>query len=224
MGNLRRTVPLALAAVGAVVAYRAGRNAQLAFGTTEAERAAVLPGDELTPGADLVATRAVGIDAPPAQVWPWLVQMGQGRGGFYTYDALENLAGCDIHSADALVEEWQHLTVGDEVRLAPEVALRVAVLEPGRALVLHGAAPVDDDGPMPFDFTWAFVVKPDDDDGVASRLVVRERYVYRTSWADRMVEPVSWVSFVMTERMLRGIRERAERTPSGRAAATQAPR
>lgn len=219
MGILRRAVPLALAAVGAVVAYRAGRTAQLAYGSTEAERAAVLPGDHLTPGPDLVATRAVGIDAPPAAVWPWLAQMGQGRGGFYSYDALENLAGCDIHSADAVVEEWQHLAVGDEVRLAPEVALRVAVLEPGRALVLHGAAPADDDGPMPFDFTWAFVVEPADD-GVASRLVVRERYVYRTTWAGRMVEPVSWVSFVMTERMLRGIRERAERTPSGSAAST----
>ncbi len=207
---VRRTLLAAIAAAGAVAAYRQGRRAQLAFGATAEEEAAELPGDDLVEGADLVATRAITIRASAADVWPWLVQMGQGRGGFYSYDRLENLAGCDITSAEDVVPEWQGVHVGDEVRLHPEFALPVAVLLPQEALVLHGAGPVDDDGPVPFDFTWAFVLRPADDG--RTRLVVRERYGYRTGWAGRMVEPVSWVSFVMTERMLRGIRDRAERS------------
>lgn len=207
---VRRTLLAAVAAAGAVAAYRQGRRAQLAFGATAEEEAAELPGDDLVPGADLVATRAITIRASTADVWPWLVQMGQGRGGFYSYDRLENMAGCDIASADDVVPEWQGVEVGDEVRLHPEFALPVAVVRPQEALVLHGAGPIDDEGPVPFDFTWAFVLRPAGDG--RTRLVVRERYGYRTGWAGRMVEPVSWVSFVMTERMLRGIRDRAERS------------
>ena len=207
---VRRTLLAAVAAAGAVAAYRQGRRAQLAFGATAEEEAAELPGDDLVPTADLVATRAITIRATAADVWPWLVQMGQGRGGFYSYDRLENLAGCAITSADDVVPEWQGVQVGDEVRLHPEFALPVAVVRPQEALVLHGAGPVDDEGPVPFDFTWAFVLRPAGDG--RTRLVVRERYGYRTGWAGRMVEPVSWVSFVMTERMLRGIRDRAERS------------
>jgi hypothetical protein len=213
---IRRTLLAAVAAAGAAAAYRQGRRAQLAFGATPAEEAAVLPGDELVPAADLVATRATTIRATPAQVWPWVVQMGQGRAGFYSYSTLENLVGCDITNADDVVPEWQRVEVGDEIHLHPEFALPVAVVRPREALVLHGSGPTDDDGPVPFDFTWAFVLRPD---GPArTRLVVRERYGYRTGWAGRMVEPVSWVSFVMTERMLRGIRQRAERAAARDAA------
>lgn len=215
---VRRTLLAAAAAAAAVAAYRQGRRAQLAFGATPEEETADLPGDDLVPGADLVATRAITIRASTADVWPWLVQMGQGRGGFYSYDRLENLAGCGITSADAVVPEWQSVEVGDEVRLHPELALPVAVVRPGEAFVLHGAGPVDDDGPVPFDFTWAFVLRAVDER--STRLVVRERYGYRTGWAGRMVEPVSWVSVVMTERMLRGIRDRAERAAARRVRAT----
>jgi hypothetical protein len=207
---VRRTLLAAVAAAGAVAAYRQGRRAQLAFGATPEEQAAELPGDELVADADLVATRAITIRASAADVWPWLAQLGQGRGGFYSYDRLENLAGCDIRSADAVVPEWQGIAVGDEVRLHPEFGLPVAEVRPQEALVLHGAGPGDDDGDAPpFDFTWAFVLRPAGEG--RTRLLVRERYGYRTDWAGRMVEPVSWVSFVMTERMLRGIRDRAER-------------
>lgn len=220
---VRRTLLAAVAAAGAVAAYRQGRRAQLAFGATPQETSAELPGDDLIPAADLVATRAITIRASAADVWPWLAQLGQGRGGFYSYDRLENLAGCDIHSADDVVPQWQGVQVGDELRLHPDFGLPVAVVSPPEALVLHGAGPVDDEeegeDAVPFDFTWSFVLRQVDD--ATTRLVVRERYGYRTGWAGRMVEPVSWVSFVMTERMLRGIRDRAERaaartaTPQG---------
>ena len=63
----------------------------------------VLPGDELMAYADLTATRAVTVRASADAVWPWIVQLGQGRGGFYSYDFLENLVGCDIHGADRIV-------------------------------------------------------------------------------------------------------------------------
>ncbi len=195
------------------------RRWQLRWGTPAPLVDAPLPGDEVVDAADLVATRSIRIQAPAAQVWPWVVQLGQGRGGFYSYDALENLIGCDIHSAEHIVEDWQHLEVDDVVRLHPEVALRVVRVEPGEALVLEGSVPVtgassttsgDDHVPAaPYDFTWAFVVR-DADDG-SCWLVVRERYGYRRWWTWLLVEPVAAVGFVMTHRMLHGIRARAER-------------
>jgi hypothetical protein len=141
-------------------------------------------------------------------LWPWIAQIGQGRGGFYSYDFLENLVGCDIHSAERVVPEWQSIDGGDVVRLAPEVGLTVAVVEPGRALVLRGGVSIGRT-PPPYDFTWAFVLR-DQTDG-STRLVVRERYSYSRRWARLLVEPAELISFVMSQRMLRGIKERAER-------------
>jgi hypothetical protein len=112
------------------------------WGATSEELAATLPGDELVPHPDLTTTRAVTINARAADVWPWIAQLGQGRGGFYSYDALENLVGCDIHSTDRIVPAWQSVPVGAQVRLAPEVAMTVAVAEPGHALVLRGGIPM----------------------------------------------------------------------------------
>jgi hypothetical protein len=100
--------------------------------------------------------------------------------------------------------------VGDEVKLHPEVALGVAVLEPGRSLVLRGGVPMGRT-PLPYDFTWAFVLR--EGPGEATRLVVRERYGYTRPWAPVLVEPVEVLSFIMTQKLLRGIRDRAERTP-----------
>src|SRR5690606_2165248 len=105
------------AAVGAVASLPLLRGWAMTFGATDAELEAKLPGDELTPGADVVATRGITIAAPPERVWPWLVQIGQGRGGFYSYDALENLVGLDITSADRVEARWQDLAVGDLVHL-----------------------------------------------------------------------------------------------------------
>ncbi|WP_448631015.1 SRPBCC family protein [Cellulomonas soli] len=182
------------------------RTWSLQWGAREAELDATLPGDELLPGVDHCSTRAVTILAAPQDVWPWLVQLGQDRGGFYSYDAVENLLGLDIHSADRIDPAWQDLTVGDEVLLAPGVPLTVAVAERDRALVLRTPA---GGGPgAPYDFTWAFVLQALPDS--TTRLVVRERYAYRSGWSAVVVEPVSLVSFVMSQRMLRGIRDRAE--------------
>jgi hypothetical protein len=206
----RGTRRAVLAAAGAAVAtyLLLLRPWHLRWGASAAERDAPLPGDELVPDPDLVATRAIGIRAAAADVWPWVVQLGQGRGGFYSYDVLENLVGCEIHSADRIVPEWQEVRAGDEVRLHPEVPLEVASVEPGSSLVLRGGVPVGET-PAPYDFTWTFALLPAT--GGGTRLVVRERYAYRRRWAPLLVEPVEAVSFLMTQKMLRGIRARAER-------------
>ena len=198
----------AAAIIGIGVAKLAARRTMLRWGATTDELAATLPGDELLPAAGLVATRAITIAAGRADVWPWLAQMGQGRGGLYSYDLLENLvANCNIHSADRVVPDWQDVAPGDEVKLHPDVALTVAAAHPGSALVLRGGVPLAD-APAPYDFVWAFVLR-DGPDG-STRLVVRERYSWSQPWVRAMVEVIEVVSFVMTEKMLRGIRDRAE--------------
>lgn len=79
-----------------------------------------MPCDELVEHPKLNATHAITIDAPASAVWPWLVQMGQTRGGFYSYAWLENLVGCHMHNADQIHPEWQDLKVGDQVWLHPK--------------------------------------------------------------------------------------------------------
>jgi len=184
------------------------RQWHLRWQATDAEVGATLPGDDLLPAADLTATRAIAIDAPAGKVWPWLAQMGQGRGGLYSYDFLENaVARCDMHSVDRLVPEWQQISIGDQVRIHPQVPLDVAIADADRALVLRGGAPADQPS-APYDFTWAFILEPQPDG--TTRLVMRERYAYNSRWAPLMVEPIATVSFLMSQKMLRGIRDRAE--------------
>jgi hypothetical protein len=205
----RRSVTSAIAIGGAAAAYiRLARPRQLRWGATDQESDGSLPGDDLIANPDLTATRAITVHTSAEQVWPWIAQLGQGRGGFYSYDVLENLVGCDIHSADQIVPEWQDIKVGDQVKLHPEIGLGVAVVELGRALVLRGGVPMGA-APPPYDFTWAFVLQEQPEG--TTRLLVRERYAYTQRWAPLLVEPVAVVAFVMTQRMLRGIRDRAER-------------
>jgi hypothetical protein len=208
---MRRRDVVGVIAVGAAAAayILLARPRHLTWGATEQESGEPLPGDELIANADLTATRAITISASADEVWAWIAQLGQGRGGFYSYDFLENLVGCDIHSADRIVPEWQNIAVGEEVRLAPEVGLVVAVLESGRSLVLRGGIPMRNAAP-PYDFTWAFMVREEPDK--TTRLLVRERYAYTRPWARLIVEPAEVVSFVMSQKMLRGIKDRAERT------------
>lgn len=186
------------------------------WGADDAEAAASLPGDDLVPAPVLGYTRAITIAAPAAQVWPWLAQIGHGRGGLYSFDGLENLVGCRIHSAGAVLPEHQSLRAGDLIRLGPEgyPGFRVHRVEPPSTLVLLSAGPdathrtvaAPDGGPL---VTWQWVLRPVDA-GRRTRLVVRQRLSrprsQRLMW--HVVEPVD---FVMERRMLRGIRRRAER-------------
>lgn len=204
-------------AASAVAAYLlVGRRRQLRWGASRQEVSARLPGDDLVADPDLIATRAITVRARPSDVWPWIAQLGQNRGGFYSYDVLENLAGCRIHSSDRIVPEWQGVTVGDPVNLAPDVALTVAIVDPPRAFVLTGGVPMGETAP-PYDFSWSFVL--DGQDSI-TRLIVRERYGYTRWWAPLLVEPVEVVSFLMHQKMLRGIRGRAEAARDGVRAST----
>lgn len=203
-GRATVAVDTALGLAAGSVTGMTARYLMLNWGATTGETREPLPGDAVLTEADLVATRSITIQAPPEEVWPWIAQLGQGRGGFYSYDWLENLLGCDVRSAENIVEQWQRPSIGDEVRLHPKVALKVVEVRPGHALVLHAAAP-----PVaPYDFTWAFVVRPHPHR--ATRLIVRERYSYRAAWSALVCEPLAVGSYVMTQRMLRGLRDRAE--------------
>src|SRR6266508_4306834 len=172
---MRRRYAVVTATGGALAAYiLLGRPRQLRWGATDQESDGSLPGDEFIADPGRTATRAITVRASADRVWPWIAQLGQGRGGFYSYDFLENLVGCDIHSADRIVPEWQDVAVGDEVKLHPEVGLEVAALEPGRSLVLRGAVPLGSI-PPPYESTWAFVIRerPDGTTRVAGTGAIR---------------------------------------------------
>lgn len=179
------------------------RRRCLTWGARPAEVARPLPGDELLAEADIGSTRAVTIAVPPEAVWPWLVQLGSGRGGAYTYDWIENLLGLDMHSTDEILPQFQDVKVGDEFQLGKgRPAMRVEVLDPARVLTFRFA-----DG----NWVWIFALFPEDG---GTRLVSRNRIAMpRASvpvriFSEFVMEPGS---LVMERKMLLGIRQRAER-------------
>jgi hypothetical protein len=188
-------------------------HARRNWGATQEEVAAVLPGDELVPEPADQNTLAVPVDAPAEDVWSWLVQMGQGRGGMYSYDWLENLIGLDIHTTDEIRDEWQHLAVGDRIVVVPEgygpmpagYAFTVALVDRPRALVLRQAPPEH-----PWNGVWSFHVRPVSEGHC--RLLARSRTEAPSQLGLRMATRVGEpVTLVMTRRMLHGIKEHAER-------------
>ncbi len=196
-------VGVALAAGLEVATYPRWRRWCLSWGATDEEVARALPGDDLLAEPDIVSTRAIGIDAPAGSIWPWLVQMGPGRAGAYTYDWIENLFGLGMHSADEILPQFEDLKAGDAQQLGKRgPVLRVRVLEPERSLVLRS-----DDG----NWVWAFSLAPE---GAGTRLISRNRIALPgASRALRalniyLMEPGS---LVMERKMLLGIKQRAER-------------
>ncbi len=193
-------------ALGVVIAAGVSRR----LGATTAETTLALPGDHLVPHPDVQADRARTIDAPAWEVWPWLAQLGQDKAGFYSFETLENAVGCQIDGASHIDPSWQDLAVGDTVQLAPEVFVRVAEVEPGRALVLTSQGGQAPPGPMAFDFSWAFVLSPADvlgrDSSVpATRLHIRERYAAHDARTRALLELTTVASAIMSWRMLQRI-------------------
>ena len=189
------------------------------WGTTDAERRQKLPGDELIPKPRWQYTNAITIEAPVTEVWPWLLQMGQGRGGLYSYDGLENLVGCDIHSTDRILPEFQKLEVGDRVRLYPEGSgYPVVMAEVVSAIVLHAdtrtgdsLVPVGTKDEEYYTSSWGFYLQVINDE--MTRLLARFRTDYSPGLKNRLffgtclVEPISTA---MQRKMLWGIKQRAE--------------
>ncbi|MDH3681227.1 MAG: alpha/beta hydrolase [Acidimicrobiia bacterium] len=168
-----------------------------------------LAGEDLIADPNWSYTHAIEIDATPEEVWPWVAQPGQGRGGFYSFERLENLFGCRITNTDHILPEHQDIAVGDEIRLHPAAPpMHVAHVDRPRTLVLRGA-PHDQGDP---DNIWAFHLR--ETDAGTCRLIERGKSRHGTSVRDRLffspllIEPIS---FVMSCEMLLGIKHRAER-------------
>jgi hypothetical protein len=195
----RRPSTLALAGVVGTLAYATViRPWHQAWGATRAERMRQLPGDELVEDPAIQTTRAVTIDAPVNEVWRWLAQIGQDRGGFYSYEWVENLAGCEMHNADRVHDEWQQRDIGETVLLHPATGLQVARFEPDHALAFDGG--------------WYFVVEPVDER--RTRLFARGRIpkgLFSVAYAALLEIP----HFIMERKMLLGIKDRAERSRAG---------
>jgi hypothetical protein len=200
----KRTYPalalVAAAAAGVAVYFRLLRPWHMTWGATAQEASGDVAGDELMPEPDIVATRAVEIDAPPSAVWPWLVQMGPGRGGAYTYDWIERRLGIDIRNTDRVIPEFQHLRVGDEIPM-PGYTMRVERLDPERAMVVQSSNHA---------WVWSFELRPVNGH---TRLISRNRFAtaalpMRDKLAYPVIEPGSWV---MERKMLLSIKQRAER-------------
>lgn len=191
----------------------------LAWGATKEEVRRVLPGDTRVSAPRLGYTRAITVNAPPDAVWPWLVQIGYGRAGWYSYDGLEKLMGAadfaDGHtSANRIVPELQTLRAGDTIRLdknsAP--AFVVAEIDPNRALVLVGdpaSRPDASNLDASTAISWQWVLEPLDDG--ATRLIVRQRLTFAPTLTNRLMwYMVELMNFVMERKMLKGIKRRAE--------------
>jgi hypothetical protein len=216
---MRRSLSL-LALVGAVAtAYRRIFHPwQERWGARDEDLVASLPGDDLIAEPAGQVTRAIEIAAPPEAVWPWVIQLGADRGGFYSYDRLENLFRLGIHSADRIVPKWQERAVGDLVHADAKGDNGWYVMDarPPHALVLEMAnvkagRPFRRDEPPYMEFTWAFVLQAHGES--RTRLLVRERVAFGKRLAEVFGSPVGLISFVMTQKMMRGIKSRAE-TPT----------
>jgi hypothetical protein len=195
--TLRRAV-LVVVALGALY-LRFLRTSVLTWGATDTEAAQRLPGDELLEEADGVATRAIEIEAPPAAVWPWIAQMGPSpRGGAYTYDWIENLLGLNMHSVDRVLPEFQHPQLGDTIGYGSN-RMRLERVEPEHVLAWRS-----EDG----NWVWTFVLEARNG---STRLISRNRFRLPTLTARLGMIPMEPASLVMERKMLRGIKNRAER-------------
>ena len=223
----------AIGTAAGITASRLGRWRKT-WGIEPGETERQLPGDEIVPNAKAGETRGIVIAAPPEAIWPWLVQMGYGKGGWYSYDQLDQRG----RSAIGINDAWQHLAVGDIVPTHPGGGFEVAVMEPGHALVLRSdtalvtaqaqAAQAAGEGlatatsgvkvsgailsgtPQQFAASWAFILEPLD--GGRTRLIERFRVWYGEGGpAGRLVMPVvGFGVFVMMQRQMVGLRDRAE--------------
>ncbi|OZE25099.1 hypothetical protein CH256_18715 [Rhodococcus sp. 05-2254-6] len=178
------------------------RKWRMTWGATPAEVNETLPGDESVPHPAWTYTHAIDVDTTPDLVWPWLIQLGQQRAGFYSYRGLENLVGCNITSVTGIDPRFQTLEVGDTVILHPQSPpLTVTLVDDGTAFVLLGADPDSADRAL-----WSFHLRSLP--GGRTRLIERGRYSHAATLKSRLVfgryfvEPIG---FVMSRKMLRTI-------------------
>lgn len=207
MGIAIITVLLAVSLLGPLY-WLVIRRWMASWGATDAELVKPLPGDELVPDAQSVVTHTITIDAPPGAVWPWLLQLGQERGGFYSYQRLENLIGCQIHNVYQIDPELQITAVGERVSLGatddyPHYI--VNAIERGRALVLLGEDPT-------LRTTWQYVLEPTGSG--QTRLLIRSRFARSPGFSTWLIYGVIMppLHFIMERQMMRTVKRLAEST------------
>jgi hypothetical protein len=194
------------------------RGAREHWGVDEATAAKAYPGDELVPQPRWSWTHGIEVNRPAADVWPWIAQIGADRGGFYSYQWLENVAGCEVRNAERIHPEWEHHT-GDGLRLhlslhAGMPPPQIVALERGRYLLAYAAPDTQATaaGKSWASATWLLLIEPLDDR--RCRVISRFRaacsddLATRLSFGPTFAEPIG---FAMDRRMLMGIRARSER-------------
>ncbi len=199
--TLNKTVGWTLAGAAAFGAYYVFlRPRHMNWGASREEAEGYLPGDDLVPQARHRATHAITIEASPEAIWPWLVQLGQDKAGFYSFTALENLLGCHMTNAECVHPEWQTLAVGDHVKFHPRApTVPVAMLQEARHLVIG----------KPDEFAWGFFLRE-----LApgrTRLLIRLQSVRKRFWA-RTVDIAFWepAHSIMEIQMMRTLKRLAE--------------
>lgn len=239
-------VGAAIAGASACAGFMRARAMWRTWGVDVLEGAKALPGDELVPDAAAVDTRVLDVAAPPEQVWPWLLQLGYGRAGWYSYDRMD----MDRPSADRILPEHQSLAVGDIVPTDPRGGLEVKILDPEHALVLYldrdvvqrlwgppsfpaaetpanlraGGAALDRAMAGDFAASWAIVLVPT---ASGTRLVERLRLRMESAGGRSLPAPLRSVAlfgmFAMIRRQMLGIRDRVEGRPIPRARVLPSP-
>jgi hypothetical protein len=209
-----------LTGLATTVYLRAVRPWLLTWGATADEASDPLPGDDLV-GGNYLTTHAISIARPVEQVWPWLVQMGYGRGGWYSYDGLERAIGigdfADGASAERLLPHLKALVLGDIVDLSPNGGLTVVDLKPAQHLVLHilmdplTGGPASSRSRVVLDWTWAFVLRPA---SPGCRLIIRVRGDLHPRWLAVSLPLLDPVHLLMERKMLRTIKQRVENMTS----------
>jgi hypothetical protein len=190
------------------------------WGATDEEVQRTLPGDERVPNSIVTTTLAITINALASEVWPWIAQLGQERGGMYSYELLENIARCQMHNADRIVPEWE-MKVGDQMRMGPPgyPVNQVIALERGRWLLMAGAdlkTGIADPLPQPGQTTYvnyAWVLYLEEQPDGTTRLISRTRLDYAPrTFAFKLIWEVFTdpIGCVMTRKMLLTIKQRVE--------------
>lgn len=193
------------------------------WGATQADKQRTLPGDERVPNPIVLTTMAITINAAASEVWPWIAQLGQERGGMYSYELLENLARCQMRNADRVVPEWE-MQVGDQMCMGPQgyPVNQVIALERGRWLLMAGAdlktgiaAPLPQPGQTDYvNYTWVLYLdeRPDG----TTRLISRTRLDYAPrTFGFKLIWEVFTdpIGCVMTRKLLLTIKQRVEQAP-----------
>jgi hypothetical protein len=209
---------------GAMAFLYAARRYYRNWGTTKEECQIYLDGDGLIAGPVVRSTEAVSIDAPAGAVWPWLVQMGQDRGGLYTFEKMENFAGLRYVNADGIQSEWQDLAPGDTMRLVPKgwmglrdgIALEVVEVADQQSIVLRASADRE------WNVVWSFHVIPHWDD--RCRLLIRIRTPLHHPGQTLVTELAGPATALVTRGMLFGIKRKAQQQVQAEASAARASR